>query len=438
MNARQLLVLSPILILVCASSVLAQNAIHHTGDIVIMGDEVLTIADTMYYQRGNVSITGKGQLILRNATLYVEQEYYQQYVVVVQDEGRLVADSSRIDSNYRIAVQIFGRAEATLTDFTTGWLVPGGDAAVRCENVHLLNELIVFDNPRVQMSNSTIAALDVFLSGKTPATLQNMWPGRWSSVDFGAMFETGEHPALTFENTEVGCVVLPVPYPGATLTCLDCQLGVTILTEAPSTLVLDSLSRGQCTDLSVGDVRLVRCLVEFWMVHPNATHAELQVNACSDLMMGFTDGNTDAVISDSTVNLCALSYHGKIEFQNATLQGEMVFENSRFEMSGGVRFAAGVEFITWYNTTVERSYDVAARNRQGLPTPGVEITLTQGGGEPLASATTDRDGRAALKISFSDRNRSAAWRLKASYPDRTSVTRTITFLTPSPIVVVAS
>jgi|GEM_PF-4709205 len=438
MSARQLLVLSPILILVCASSVLAQNATHHTGDIVITGNESLTIADATYYQRGNVSITGRGQLILRNATLYVEQEYYQQYVVVVQDEGRLVADSSRIDSNYRIAVQIFDQAEATLTDFTTGWLVPGGEAAVRCENVHLLNELIVFDNPRVQMSNSTIAALDVFLSGKTPATLRNVRPGKWASVDFGAMFEIGEHPALTFENTEVGYVNLAVPYPGAALTCFDCQLGVTIDTEAPPTLVLDGLTRGQYDDLSVGDVRLVRCQVEFWLIHPNATHAELQVKACSDLMTHFTAGNTHAVISDSTVNLCALSYHGDIEFQNSILQGGMVFKNSGFEMSGSVRFAAGVEFITWYNTTVERSYDVVARNRQGIPIPGVEITLTQGGGEPLAFATTDRDGRAVLKISFSDKNRGAAWQLKATYPDRTSVTRTIAFFTPSPIVVVAS
>jgi len=436
MSAGRIVVLSLVLVVLSVWSVLAQNTTRHTGDLLIAGGQTLTIDDGTYYQRGNVTIADTGRLVLRNATLYIEQEYHGQYGVVVLNEGRLVANSARIDSNFRLDVSLFGHAEASLTDFTTGWLAVSADAVAECQNVHVLNGLLIHQNPRVRISDSDLRALTVFLTGTTPARIRNLGPGRWASVDFGAMFETGEHPALNFENTRVEEVDLGIPHPGAAFTFFDCEVSVTINVNEPAKLSLDGLASGQYDDFTVANLRLVRCRVVRWLAHPNAMRGELGVSSCSDLGTHFTGGSTHAVVARSTVDLCAISYSGDIEFQDATVQGDMIFDGSRFDISGSVHFSPNAAVVTWHDTQITRAYDVVTRDRQGQPCAGVEIVLTQAGGS-LASATTDRDGRAVLEISFSDANRNSSWQLEATFPKGGSVVRILTFFTTSPVSVAA-
>jgi len=413
---------------------LAQISVHHDGDLVIGDRQVRTIENCTYYQRGNITVSGNGRLTLNNATLYVEQEYYLQYEISVQDKGRLSASSSKIDSNYRLEVSVYGEAEAELSDFTTGWLVVGDAARATIQRGHLSNELIVHGDPSVEVSDSDLRALDVFLTGKTAATVRDLRPGLWSSVDFGGMFEAGEHPDLHFGNTEIQEIALALPYPGAAMTCLDCEVFVTINVNERATLLLEGLASGWQPDLSVANLHLVRCTVTGWLTHPNGPRGELEVATCLDLGTHFCGGSTHAVISDSTVNLCALSYRGDIQFRDATLRGDMVFEDSRFMLSGTLQFGPSAAFITWHSTRVTRAFEVQARDRSGRGVEGVAVVLMRNGAT-AAEGRTDADGHAVVELLFDDGNYDCTWQLTATYPDGRSATGAVRFFTASPILV---
>lgn len=424
-----------VLFAVGGHSALSQETVRHQGDLVIEGDEVFTIEDVIYRQRGDIIVRDNARLIIRNATLIVDQDFYLQYSIVIRDQAELVAENAVITSNFRIEVHFRNEAQGRVSRLTTDWIIPTGHSTVTITNSRIRRELIVGDQPTVSISDSTLNTLHVFLEADVVANFQGLQPGLYRSLDFGTMIASGTEPRITLENTEVQRWSINIPYHVKSITFSDSHPGkLTLKFYQSGSVQLDGLRPGFYEERSIGNVTLLRTTIDYWAISVKAWGLQLTLSTLrGGVGVYFTGGNAQVRIIDSTINLEALSYNGTLSFDQTTVQGRMVFKDSIFTVEGSLRFATEASFLTWHNTIVERTFAVLAADEDDQPLAGARITLMGADGRRVFSGTTDAQGRTEFRLSFTDDNYQDEWTLKATLPDGKVITRSIGFLTDTPI-----
>lgn len=76
-----------LMIILCMGS-LTNTALYaayivHTGDIVLTGNDVMTIENTTYTQTGNIYVRDNAKLTIKNATLIVNIRYHEEFDIIV-------------------------------------------------------------------------------------------------------------------------------------------------------------------------------------------------------------------------------------------------------------------------------------------------------------------------------------------------------------------
>ncbi|GAI94326.1 unnamed protein product, partial [marine sediment metagenome] len=93
----------------------------HVGDLVVDGDDVLIIEDVFFTQVGNIQVRDNAELIIRNATLDLDQDYYHKYEIIVSDSACLLTEEAHIVSEYQFDTRLTGNAEGWLNSTVLGY-----------------------------------------------------------------------------------------------------------------------------------------------------------------------------------------------------------------------------------------------------------------------------------------------------------------------------
>lgn len=83
--------------------------IAHVGDLVIEGSQAFTIANSVYYPAGNITVKDNATFVLRNAMLIIDQRQ-EEHPITIKDMAHMVAENSRFTVITRNRVQ---RARST-------------------------------------------------------------------------------------------------------------------------------------------------------------------------------------------------------------------------------------------------------------------------------------------------------------------------------------
>jgi len=102
---------------------------RHVGDIVVEGDEVLVIEDLYFTQKGNIIVRDNAMLVIRNATLNLDQDYWRQYQITVSGSATLWTEDAYIVSDYWFNTLLMDSAEGLIyaTFFGDSWDHPPVD-----------------------------------------------------------------------------------------------------------------------------------------------------------------------------------------------------------------------------------------------------------------------------------------------------------------------
>jgi len=141
-------------------TVIDQNV--HLGDIKIRGNETLIIENCDFYQRGNIVVNETGSLILRNATLILDQPSSHQFEISFHNNSyfesynSIIINSNSSDGGY----YIFMYDEAVANISNSRFKYPGTLLDVRGANVSVivsnshLDYINVTGNSNVEVINS--------------------------------------------------------------------------------------------------------------------------------------------------------------------------------------------------------------------------------------------------------------------------------------------
>jgi len=89
------------------------------GDITLNGNEILLIENTTYTNKGNITLYDNSQLIIRNSTFNFEQDYHEQYKIILSSSSSLEIDNSTLTSSQRFLVPLFGNSKVTVNSSVT-------------------------------------------------------------------------------------------------------------------------------------------------------------------------------------------------------------------------------------------------------------------------------------------------------------------------------
>ena len=155
---------------IASTSVDVSTSPRHIGDIILKDDDLFIIEDVYFTQKGNVFILDNATLIIRNATLNLEQADWYQYQISVNCSANLRTEEAYIISDGYFDTLLGGLSQGYFnstyfgyegsippTD-SIGFIIIEDDAVLTVDN-STLNYLLCFDESTVSVSDSTLYSL---------------------------------------------------------------------------------------------------------------------------------------------------------------------------------------------------------------------------------------------------------------------------------------
>jgi len=170
--------------------------VYHEGNLVIQGNEVFIIENKEFNQSGgHIIIRDNGTLIIRNSIFNFNLNYHEEYQIYVSNNGQIELDSSEI----RISKDFIGVTSIYLYDNSSFLMensktvyegkaldmVPLNNSYIRADNSELgtvigfrfWGEVIEGEIQRIEIFNSNIFKLILYLPENSSATINNMIEG---------------------------------------------------------------------------------------------------------------------------------------------------------------------------------------------------------------------------------------------------------------------
>ncbi len=439
---RVILLGAIILFLGSSYSALPQETVHE-GDLVIEGDQVFTIENVTYHQRGNIIVRDNAQLIIRNATLVMEMDFANQYQIRVYGNAHAVITDTSIESTSTgyFAMIAGNSANVSLTrvravSFSVHcW----GDATVNVED-STLNEFGVDGNVTVSLLRTSLSGpINLFFGGQDRVILNSLAPGHYDNWSLKSDETNQIGFDLTLEDVQVSLWSVNVRE----------QADVTIENSKLSRLDLQfqgaggqlSARPGYYKQWSSSDMNVQGVMYNVTLV--NTTISDLWgliVSGGSNLTVSdsvvyfyLPQGSSNITVENSTITwLGADDYVGDFIFDQAEMRGGMCLNSSIFTFRGTVIFP-DVRVECWSQTTVVRDYGVLVTDGNDQPLAGASVELSAPNGQRVFGSGVDAQGRTRFRLTFNDHNYQDEWTLKATLPDGEVITRSVGFLTDSPI-----
>jgi hypothetical protein len=447
------------LIVAVCGAVQAADTVH-VGDLVI--DSPYVIENQTYEQRGNITILPGGELILRNASLLLDQDWRAQSAIRLEGDASLSLEQSTIQSLYAYPIYMADTstmATVGATGLSEGQLVLRGQAKASLQNAEVLN-VSVGDSAILEASGCRLNEVASTIGGTTSGAL-TLLPGYHSLWSLKAESSLVDVPfdirlsdtVVSHWNADIGGQA-NVSLTGSNVFQVRVmeQAAVTIVGSVVAQPVVD-LTTGQHGTISSSQPGFVT----YWTlgsIDPYATADLTLIDSVIQQGLYVRLLNTSATISDSNViGLALFGSDGGVDVSGSVIGTLQLFacsaslqflgstvgqvwnpHDSTVELSGAVTFTrtstTGWD-SPWVNSTVSRTYDVQLQIPEPGEAVGQSVELLDPAGQLVSTAVTDQNGQVQFEIDFDDSNYLGTWQLRV--PDA-GMTHDVRLLSGTPII----
>ena len=229
-------------------------SLAYSGDITLNGNEILLIENTTYTNKGNITLYDNSQLTIRNSTFNFEQEYHEQYRIILQDNSSLEIDNSILASSQRFLVPLSGNSKVTVDSSVTlnealGWEIgaifqPNDNSTFSCNNssIDLLGDMYSYSDSTkatISVQDSTIQQLSFHFPLNSTVNLQDFRKGLIQNFQL-LKSNTNLPYDLLISNTTIEGSVTAWVKDNAQATFTSCELFQIAIDEQASVSFIDS------------------------------------------------------------------------------------------------------------------------------------------------------------------------------------------------------
>jgi len=442
-----------------------ENVTTHEGNLVISGTQTFIIENCTYIQTGNIGVRDSGTLVIRDSVFIVNQTYWGQFEITIDDHGSLVVESSQLESSSRMfGVWANGYASIVVRDDSASdyqWLI-FGSSYLRVIN-STTNWVWVGDSSRTSILNSSINLISFTLIEPSTFTIQDLKPQYFVSWKLNATSSLD----LEVEDTTVKGWDLSI-WGNAMVTVADSELNVHLgfhdYDQISPVVTLDGIKPGfyGIWDLhnnqsvqNVGyDLTLKNTTVDFWQI---SVWDNAKANIVNSVAHVHSDGEAKVDVENSTIQhlhvredaevtvinsaitgiLTIRYYHGNLILNNTLISiGDYNIVDSDFDIWGDFNGSdlnkAGA---SWSSSNVTRSFNLVVRDVTHLPIDNTSLAIFDKSDVLVWNGATDSLGQADFNLTFTDSNHTDTLRLEAA-KDNLSATESISFFSDTPVTMV--
>jgi len=455
------------------SAALAETVRYHRGDLILRGNQQLTLENETLYVKGNVVLKDSAKLILRNATLRIKQTYHEEYQADLYDRATLLLENAVIDSTFDIII-------ISLHD----------RSRLIANNSQIKHEIVLLDSGQVEITRSTVdgfvAEEDGYkfrsVGGIAQATLRNSFiheitlgiaqycklkaqdlrPG--DHVTFYLGPEQAQVGSIPYEIQVENCGIVRLNFvvgKRANVEFQDCKIFKLACYDSAKVLVINSeiyqvvlrlqklyvafggLKTGGFKDWTLSSTKgWLPCslrfvdskIIEGWYLRLRGGNYHISDSVIVRLRDEF-DSSRDRYHLE---NCCIQEWqpwwdYGTVILENCilgtihapdgatpTLRGNFCVLNPEISEFWG----------PWRNNSViTRYFSIIVRDTDGTPLSGVAFELIDPDGNVVQRGTTGPQGEAEVKIRFTKDNFEKQWTLRIPQLNK-SQPITITSSTP--------
>ncbi len=235
-------------------ALLGSASLVEAGDITLNGDEILLVENTTYTNKGNITLYDNSQLIIRNSTFNFEQDYHEQYQIILHDNSSFEIDNSILTSSQRFLVPLLGNTKVTVDSSVTlnealGWergafFQPNDNSTFSSNDSRLdcvgdMYSYSVSTKATISIQNSTMQALAFHFPLNSTVNLQDFRKG--SIQNFQLLKSNTDLPYdLLISNTTIENSVNVWIKDNAQATFTNCELFQVGIDEQASVSFIDS------------------------------------------------------------------------------------------------------------------------------------------------------------------------------------------------------
>lgn len=459
--------------------------VYRERDLVLEGNECLTIENKKYIMDGEIKLKDNAKLIITNSHFIMNISYFNEYRVWLYDNSKLVVKNSTLARKINSKVNIdFMSRNATLDmeNSTSYWCInpkKGGNIDINSSEI---NKSIFFNfnsQPQVNLKNSSVRILMI-----DPLTRDSDDTIRFEGLESGKKqnlnIKLKNGALLKLNNSEVRSWVIDLwdkSWLDKHVVLKNSEIaGLWFWIGKGKDVTISDFSAGYYDywnfqeEAEAGEVNYDLTLLNSSILGGQTANIKLNTighalyENLKDVQIG-TWGHGKIIIKDSEIdtNVNLRGENDYIRIENSTIRNsQLLFLDARnYAVPGGdehyIEFnnviiypSSSIVIATTYSNIkgevniatnrlefnwgiVDREYPVLAKHENGDPVKNLDLTLIDPNGEKAWKGTTNEKGKAKFKIRFNENNYHKKWKLKTTHPSGIEMCQKISFLSDTPI-----
>jgi hypothetical protein len=437
----------------------------HEGDLLLSGNQTMTIQNTHYKVNGSIILRDSSRLIIRQSVIELLGEPGEGKNISLHDSSTLFADTTIfggadltgvIDASQVESIKIADiladhNSRITMNNCFSLLQTFMGNSHAIIRNSHFWQEPLglvhVEGNSDVLFEDCLVGAFFIAIPIGIPVVIDSLRPGYfdyWSvkeSISDSITYNLVLRRTEVQENTkgfkggvEIGWNIA-VDALKSYITISNSKLHKLIIgfpDNEPA--YLSNLVTRKPMNFDLNNIHLVNTEVQTqWGVFMNGGPAEIIES--EGLFIFMTGGDADIHVFDSEVGeIDPRKYSGTLIFENSTwLGGYEIFDSSEIKIRGSVRMLPTVPIFD-KTSTMTRGYDVVLLDdMDDSPFGNVNLTLSKNG-TVIWNGMTNSEGEASFDIIFDYDNAGDEWELHAD-ANHIKLNKVISIYSSNPVII---
>jgi hypothetical protein len=433
---------------------------HHSGNLELTGTQTLIIENKTYYQDGDIVLSDRAQLILRNATLVMVQAYHEEHNIRVDQSARIELTDATIRSSFDLStVTLSAKATAKLTRATVeGWLQLYGGGQLDCDSSVLgpsTGGLIIADSyeaaetgsvetAKAHVSDTTIHEFSLAVYSPCSTVISDIRPGNQPTWEFGQQSATAGHVPFDFRFTNVGVEVWDVRLGGSgnhtlrgctvsqlavedtvRVLCSESNIREVVLILDAGTWALSDLQPGlvEALDLDLArtggpQVRLNNVTIgSGWHLRLRGGQVSVLDSAITRLWPRVDAASSSYILRNCCVDeLLPWETHGTVDLENCVLGRIHTPDSASLTLRGAFRISenSSLDAVNgpWRNgATIARYFPVRVI-AAGKPIANTIVELRDKEDRLVQSVRTNARGETEFHVTFDEANNADTWTVR--------------------------
>ena len=452
----------------------------YAEDIILTGNQIMTIENTTFTQTGNIFVRDNAKLILKNATLIINQRYHEEFCMWVTGSGKFEVINSVIDvsipgenfgvtflDNSEVFVENSDLEEGKVYfDFgIAGGIGPypefSGTAVIQNSKLHSLGFSITpTSGGRIRVSNSNSIHLTLRFRDNYEGTFSDLKPGLFASWHY----KQGNWD-ISLEGTTINVIVVACDGPSQ-ITIYNSEI-FQFSSCAPIKEIKMKAVNSKIRQVWVHGLSSISA--QFWNLKRGwNNYLKLSDHASCDSLPEIILENTEVLdwwglsafngstisIGDSFIEFRSYGGGNHVNISNsevvelmlyATPNSLLIFDNTIIRrlnvyvppnsivIKGTITFPDEAKISNWYPPSrIKRNYPIHFLDKQGNTISNATLHLYDKYGGLVWTGATDQNGISNFDIEFNDNNYLDMWKLEINYGGG-KINKEIKLLSSTPI-----